>query len=121
MSTAFRYCGLEGGACGFEVYAPQPPGDSGKTLAYYDACAQASKGRQLGNLMQLQLKRRKRLQSFVQMWPKNESDAEIAAHESFAASHLHNLSSRGARLRHSPPIFHCGHGPPFFEEIICGL
>ena len=117
MSTAFRYCGLEGGACGFGIYAPRPPGDSGKTRAYYDACAQASKGRQLGSLLQLQLKRRKRLQNFVQMWPKNESDAEIAAHVSFAASLLLNLNSRGAKLRHSPPIFHCGHGPPIFGEI----
>ena len=117
MSTAFRYCGLEGGACGFEGYAPQPPGDSGKTLAYYDACAHAKADGQLGNLMQLQLKRRKRLQKFAQMWPKNESDAEIAAHVSFAASLLQHPTSRGARLRHSPPIFHCGHGPPFLGEF----
>ena len=117
MSTAFRYCGLEGGACGFGIYAPTPPGDSGKTFAYYDACAPAKADGQLGNLWQLQLKRRKRLQNFALMWPKNESDAEIAALVSFAASLLQHLTSRGAKLRHSPPIFHCGHGPPFFGEI----
>ena len=117
MSTAFRYCGLEGGACGFEGYAPQPPGDSGKTLAYYDACAPAKADGQLGSLLQLQLKRRKRLQSFAQMWPKNESDAEIAAHVSFAASQFFNYFSRGARFRHSPPIFMRAHGPPFSGDI----
>ncbi len=117
MSTAFRYCGLEGGACGFGIYAPRPPGDSGKTRAYYDACARAKAVGQLSGLRQLQFLRQKRLQNFAQMRPKCKSGAEIATQWICVPAHFDVTSSRGAWLRHSPPIFHRAHGPPFFGEL----
>lgn len=117
MSTAFRYCGLEGGACGFGIYAPGPPGDSGKTHAYYDACACAKAVGQSSGLWQLQFLRRKRLQNFVQMRLKSKSGAEIATQGNGVPAHFDVNSSRGAWLRHSPPIFHPAHGPPFFGEV----
>jgi hypothetical protein len=96
MSTASRDCGMVCGACGWGFNASQAPGDSGKTLVYYDTCAHAKIDGQLGSLDQLQLKRRKRLQNFAQMWPKFFSEAEIAAFRGFCSTLFDVTSLRGA-------------------------
>ena len=116
MSTASRNCGMVCGACGRGPHAAPAPGVSGATLRYYDMSAPAKADGQLGNLMQLQLKRRKRLQNFAQMWPKSKSEAEIAVQWSFGSTSLLRFSPlRRAKLPHAPPFSYRGQAPPFLE------
>jgi hypothetical protein len=105
MSTTFRYCGSGGSACGVGLYVPHSPGSSEATREHYDLRAQTG---QLGSLCDCSLKRRKRLQNFVQMWPKCNPEFEIAAPVSFGSPLLHQSPPRGAKLRPSPPFFSQG-------------
>ena len=116
MSTASRNCGMVCGACGRWLNAAPAPGDSGATLIYYDMCVHTKIDGQLGGLVQLQLKRRKRLQNFVLMQPKSNPDAEIAVQWSFGSTSLIWFSPlRRAKLRHSPPLFNRARPPPIFS------
>jgi hypothetical protein len=113
MSTASRYWGTFYGACGWGFNASSAPGDSGKTLVYYDTCAHAKIDGQLGSLDQLQVQPRKRLQNFAQMWPKFFSEAEIAVQWSFGSTYSYRFSpARRAKLPHSPPLFPRAQAPP---------
>ncbi len=123
MSTASRNCGMVCGACGRWLNAAPAPGDSGATLIYYDMCVHTKIDGQLGGLVQLQLKRRKRLQNFVLMQPKSNPEAEIAVQWSFGSTSLIRFSPlRRAKLRHSPPLFNRARPPPiFFTPLYCAV
>ena len=87
MSTASRNCGTVCSARGLGSNAPEVPGVSGKIRRHYDLRA----ARQLGSLKKT--------------GPKCEPEAEIAAHASQGSAQKTTLPRRGARLRHSPPLF----------------
>ena len=87
MSTASRNCGTVCSARGLGSNAPEVPGVSGKIGRHYDPRA----ARQLGSLKKT--------------GPKYEPEAETAAHASQGSAHRTTLPRRGARLRHSPPLF----------------
>ncbi len=121
MSTASRNCGMVCGACGRGFYASPAPGESGKTLIYYDMSAHAKIDGQLGGLGQLQFLRQKRLQNFAQTRPKCNPEAEIAVQWSFGSTSLIRFSPlRRAKLSHSPPLFNRAQPPPFFcHAVLC--
>lgn len=87
MSTASRNCGTVCSARGLGSNAPEVPGVSGKIRRHYDLRA----ARQLGSLKKT--------------GPKCEPEAEIAAHASQGSAQRTTPPRRGARLRHSPPLF----------------
>ncbi len=87
MSTASRNCGTVCSARGLGSNAPEVPGVSGKIRRHYDLRA----ARQLGSLKKT--------------GPKYEPEAETAAHASQGSAQRTTLPRRGARLRHSPPLF----------------
>ncbi len=97
MSTAFRYCGLEGGACGFEGYAPFALGSFG------------------GGPWALRLKRLQWLKRFG-FSMKSQNRPNITDGFKIAA-----LSLRGFKLFFLKSIFPRQeamgrHSPPFFSQ-----